>query len=42
MGSESAVPRLFGTDGVRGVAGLYPLDRPTVAAPLPALAAASA
>jgi phosphoglucosamine mutase len=23
-------PRLFGTDGVRGVAGQYPLDRPTV------------
>ncbi len=24
------VPRLFGTDGVRGVAGAYPLDPPTV------------
>jgi phosphoglucosamine mutase len=24
------IPRLFGTDGVRGVAGRYPLDRPTV------------
>ncbi len=24
-------PRLFGTDGVRGVAGVYPLDPPTVA-----------
>ena len=23
--------RLFGTDGVRGVAGVYPLDPPTVA-----------
>ncbi len=23
-------PRLFGTDGVRGVAGQYPLDRDTV------------
>src|SRR5215213_2344408 len=30
---ESAVPKiekLFGTDGVRGTAGKYPLDRPTV------------
>jgi phosphoglucosamine mutase len=26
----SSVPRLFGTDGVRGVAGSYPLDRQTV------------
>ena len=26
-----SVPRLFGTDGVRGKAGDYPLDRPTVA-----------
>ena len=24
------VPRLFGTDGVRGVAGVWPLDPPTV------------
>jgi phosphoglucosamine mutase len=24
------IPKLFGTDGVRGVAGQYPLDRPTV------------
>ena len=24
-------PRLFGTDGVRGIAGEYPLDRETVA-----------
>ena len=28
--TDSAIPRLFGTDGVRGTAGLYPLDRPTV------------
>ena len=28
--TESAVPRLFGTDGVRGVAGRYPLDPDTV------------
>jgi len=28
--TESLVPKLFGTDGVRGVAGRYPLDRPTV------------
>jgi phosphoglucosamine mutase len=28
--TESAPPRLFGTDGVRGVAGRYPLDRATV------------
>jgi phosphoglucosamine mutase len=28
--TESVAPRLFGTDGVRGVAGEYPLDRPTV------------
>jgi phosphoglucosamine mutase len=28
--TESAIPRLFGTDGVRGVAGRYPLDRATV------------
>ena len=27
----SAIPRLFGTDGVRGVAGEWPLDAPTVA-----------
>jgi phosphoglucosamine mutase len=27
---KSEIPRLFGTDGVRGTAGLYPLDRPTV------------
>ena len=26
----SIVPRLFGTDGVRGTAGRYPLDPPTV------------
>src|SRR5256885_15193405 len=24
------VPRLFGTDGIRGTAGTYPLDPPTV------------
>src|SRR5438128_9312483 len=28
--TESLTPRLFGTDGVRGVAGRYPLDRPTI------------
>ncbi len=28
--TESTFPRLFGTDGVRGVAGRYPLDRATV------------
>jgi phosphoglucosamine mutase len=28
--TESSVPKLFGTDGVRGVAGEYPLDRRTV------------
>src|SRR5262245_62592404 len=28
--NASAAPRRFGTDGVRGVAGQYPLDRPTV------------
>ncbi len=28
--NDSIVPRLFGTDGVRGVAGSYPLDQPTV------------
>ncbi len=28
--TESLVPKLFGTDGVRGVAGRYPLDRATV------------
>ena len=28
--TESSVPRLFGTDGVRGKAGDYPLDAPTV------------
>jgi phosphoglucosamine mutase len=27
---KSEIPRLFGTDGVRGTAGRYPLDRPTV------------
>ena len=27
---ESTVPRLFGTDGVRGTAGRFPLDPPTV------------
>ena len=26
----STIPRLFGTDGVRGAAGVYPLDPPTV------------
>ncbi|MEP7308306.1 MAG: phosphoglucosamine mutase [Acidobacteriota bacterium] len=28
--TETPIPRLFGTDGVRGVAGRYPLDRATV------------
>ena len=28
--SENTVPKMFGTDGVRGVAGRYPLDPPTV------------
>src|ERR1700724_1967171 len=28
--TETEIPRLFGTDGVRGVAGRYPLDRATV------------
>src|SRR5438094_6635889 len=28
--TESLTPRLFGTDGVRGVAGRFPLDRPTI------------
>ncbi|HEV3139207.1 MAG TPA: phosphoglucosamine mutase [Vicinamibacterales bacterium] len=28
--STAGIPRLFGTDGVRGVAGEYPLDHPTV------------
>jgi len=28
--SAASIPRLFGTDGVRGVAGEYPLDHPTV------------
>src|SRR3954467_2052104 len=28
--SDSNVARLFGTDGVRGIAGHAPLDRPTV------------
>src|SRR6185436_17991727 len=28
--TESVIPKLFGTDGVRGVAGRYPLDRATV------------
>jgi phosphoglucosamine mutase len=27
-----AAPRLFGTDGIRGTPGVYPLDRPTVSA----------
>jgi len=27
---KNDIPRLFGTDGVRGTAGQYPLDRPTV------------
>lgn len=29
-GMSGPPPRLFGTDGIRGVAGQYPLDRPTV------------
>ena len=29
-GSDTVAPRLFGTDGVRGVAGAYPLDASTV------------
>ena len=28
--NDAAIPKLFGTDGVRGVAGKYPLDPPTV------------
>ena len=28
--TDSTIPRLFGTDGVRGTAGQYPLDPPTV------------
>ena len=28
--TESPNPRLFGTDGVRGIAGKYPLDSTTV------------
>jgi phosphoglucosamine mutase len=28
--TESTIPKLFGTDGVRGTAGEYPLDPPTV------------
>ena len=28
--TDSTIPRLFGTDGVRGAAGQYPLDPPTV------------
>jgi phosphoglucosamine mutase len=28
--ARARVPRLFGTDGVRGTAGEYPLDPPTV------------
>ena len=28
--TDVSIPRLFGTDGVRGVAGQYPLDPPTV------------
>ena len=30
MARTESLPRLFGTDGVRGTAGRYPLDRPTV------------
>jgi phosphoglucosamine mutase len=30
MDTMSEKPQLFGTDGVRGIAGEYPLDRPTV------------
>src|SRR5262245_66635415 len=28
--SKSYIPSLFGTDGIRGVAGQYPLDRRTI------------
>jgi phosphoglucosamine mutase len=30
VSADDPIPRLFGTDGVRGVAGTYPLDRSTV------------
>src|SRR5262245_49946299 len=30
VSNNSTITRIFGTDGVRGVAGAYPLDRPTV------------
>jgi phosphoglucosamine mutase len=30
VANTDTAPRLFGTDGVRGTAGRYPLDRPTV------------
>ena len=30
MANSDTIPKLFGTDGVRGVAGQYPLDPPTV------------
>ena len=30
MANTDTIPKLFGTDGVRGVAGRYPLDPPTV------------
>jgi phosphoglucosamine mutase len=30
VANTDTIPRLFGTDGVRGVAGRYPLDPPTV------------
>jgi phosphoglucosamine mutase len=30
VAKTESVPKLFGTDGVRGTAGRYPLDRPTV------------
>ncbi|HZR27098.1 MAG TPA: phosphoglucosamine mutase [Vicinamibacterales bacterium] len=30
MANSETIPKLFGTDGVRGVAGQYPLDRATV------------
>ena len=30
MANTDTIPKLFGTDGVRGVAGRYPLDAPTV------------
>src|SRR6476646_8233221 len=30
MRNDVSIPRLFGTDGVRAVAGTYPLDPPTV------------